>query len=299
LAIALRTAPEHEPTGIVLVADYSGRHWGEQYLDAFGVLVRQLAWSRRTLTLTSQFQSRREELELINWYKQRRTEEIYRSCGGEVKKLHNLGLPKNALTLTRYQQGLRQLTNTIGSLTSMLKYEQWQLQYNSTKIPLVSLLKRALERVERLIKQRQLWSQVHGDTGLSIVGDIVKVELVLYELLVIACQRSNPRGRIDIWSAFGEGASEQSQGGNSQSSINNSRLLQLSISYSGVLDPRLISELQTSRLDLLAFSTLDRPPGLNLIICQSLMRRMGGDFHLYQLEDGRFLSRLLLPIAHG
>lgn len=299
LAIALRTAPEHEPTGMVLVADYSGRHWGEQYLDAFGVLVRQLAWSRRTLALTSQFQSQRQELELINWYKQRRTEEIYRSCGAEVKKLHNLGLPKDALTLTRYQQGLRQLTHTMSSLTSMLKHEQWQLQYNSTKIPLVSLLKRALERVDRLIKQRQLWSKIHGDTGVSIVGDIVKIELVLYELLAIACQRSDPKGHIDIWSVFGEGASEQLQGIDSISPINNSRFLQLSIAYSAALDPRLISELQTSRLDLLAPSTLDRPPGLNLIICQSLMRRMGGDFHLYQLEDGRFLSRLLLPIAHG
>jgi len=299
LAIALRTAPEHEPLGMVLVADYSGRHWGEQYLDAFGMLVRQLAWSRRTLALTSDFQSQREELKVINWYKQRRTEEIYRSCGGEVKKLYDLGLPKDALTLTRYQQGLRQLSNSMVALTSMLKHEQWQLQYNSTKIPLVSLLKRALERVDRLIKQRQLWSKIHGDTGLSIAGDLVKVELVLYELLAIACQRSEPRGRIDIWSAFGEGASEQPEGIISQSPIHNSRLLQLSITYSGVLDPRLISELQTSRVDLLAPSTLDRPPGLNLIICQSLMRRMGGDLNIYQLQDGRSISRLFLPIHNG
>lgn len=299
LAISLRTAPEHEPTGMVLVADYSGRHWGEQYLDAFGVLVRQLAWSRRTLALTSNFQSQREELKLINWYKQRRTEEIYRSCGAEVKKIYNLGLPKDALTLTRYQQGLRQLSNTMGSLTSMLKHEQWQLQYNSGKIPLVSLLKRALERVDRLIKQRQLWSQVHGDTGVSIAGDIVKVELVLSELLAIACQRSVAGGRIDIWSAFGESADAPHKGPNSQSQINNSRLLELSFTYAGVLDPRLISELQSSRLDLLAPSTLDLPPGLNLIICQSLMRRMGGDLNIYQLEDGRLLSRLLLPIPNG
>lgn len=34
---------------------------------------------------------------------------------------------------------------------------------------------------------------------MSISGDIVKIELVLYELLVAACHRSEPGGRIDIW----------------------------------------------------------------------------------------------------
>jgi hypothetical protein len=46
-------------------------------------------------------------------------------------------------------------------------------------------------------------------------------------------------------------------------------------------------------------STLDRPPGLHLWICQSLIQQIGGQLKLYQIEDGRVLSRLLIPIANA
>ena len=302
LVMVLRTAPEHEPTGIVLVADYWGRTWSQKYLDALGILVSQLAWSRRNLALTGYFESQREELERLNWYKQRRIEEIYRTIGTEVKKLNNLGTPKDALTLTRYQQGLRAVSTTVSSMTQILKEEQWQLHYKMATIPLVSLLRRALQRVDNLIKQRELFVRVQSDTGaIQASGDIVKIELILYELLVAACQRSTAKGRIDIWCRPSDGKETDSldlaienRGGYP---TNSQKVIDLSITDAGVIDPRLVCELQSSQsFDLLAPSTLDRPPGLNLRICQSLIRRMGGDFSIYKLDDGRILSRLLLPI---
>ena len=297
LVIVLRTAPEHEPTGIVLVADYVGRTWIPQYLDALGILVSQLAWSRRHLALIESFQSQREELERLNWYKQRRIEEFYRAIGTEVKKLNHLGTPKDALTLTRYQQGLRGVSATISSMTQMLKDEQWHLHYKMSTIPLVSLLRRALQRVDGLTKQRELFVRVQGETGaIHACGDIVKIELILYELLVAACQRSTAGGRIDIWCRPLDSSQTQSLE-LARGEIAHLPLVDLSITDSGIVDPRLVSELQSDRsVDLLAPSTLDRPPGLNLRICQLLMRRMGGNFTIYKLEDGRVLSHLLLPI---
>ncbi|MBD2464349.1 GAF domain-containing protein [Oscillatoria sp. FACHB-1407] len=281
LVMALRTAPEHESTGIVIVADRLDRYWPERQLNALGTLVSQLAWSRRYLVLTETLTQQRENLERLNWYKQRRIEDIYRTLGLGVRRLNELSHQKDALASMRYHQIIRQLGNTLSAIAPVLRQENWQLHLEYETIPLVSLLKRALERVETLIKQRQLWSQVHNDTNLSIGGDIPKIEFVLYELLISACLRSPPGGRLDVWCRPID-----------------TRWLEISLTDNGVIEPRLIEELHTGRSnDLLAPSTLDTPPGLHLSICQSLMQQLGGEFNLYRLEDGRILSRLIVPIA--
>ncbi len=283
LAIALRTAPEHEPTGILLVADALNRVWSDRQLNVLGMLTSQLAWSRRYLLLTESLTAQRETLERLNWYKHRRIEEFYRSLGAEVRRLNELSHQKDALASMRYHQILRQLGNMLTTAAPVLKHESWQLHNEYETTPLVSLLKRSIERVEALIKQRQLWSQVHNDTNLNIGGDIPKIEFVIYELLSAACRRSPPNGRLDIWCRPID-----------------FHWLELSITDNGVVDQRLLEELHTGRSeDLLAPSTLDRPPGLHLAICQSLMQQIGGEFNLYRLEDGRTLSRLIVSIATG
>ncbi|UBF24126.1 hypothetical protein K9N68_20660 [Kovacikia minuta CCNUW1] len=65
LAIALRTSPEHEPTGMVVVADGVERHWSERHLSAMGTLASQLAWSRRYLALTQNLSTQRDQLERL------------------------------------------------------------------------------------------------------------------------------------------------------------------------------------------------------------------------------------------
>lgn len=283
LVMALRTAPEHEPTGMVLVADAVGRIWIERHLSAFGTLVSQLAWSRRYLMLTTMLQTQREELERLNWYKHRRLEEVYRSLGWNLRRLNELGNQKDPLVGTRYQQIVRQLGDSVASITQLLRDEQWKLRTYQTSVPLVGLLKRSLERVDSLLKQRQIWSQVHNEGNLTIGGDTTKIELIIYELLVIACQRAQPGGRIDVWCR----------------QIDN-RWLELSITDNGIIEPRLLTDFEVGRSgDMLAPSTLDQPPGLHLFICQVVMQQIGGELNLYKLEDGRILSRLVLPLAVG
>lgn len=281
LVMALRTSPDHEPMGVALVADCFDRYWLERQLDAFSSLVNQLAWSRRYLLLTQTLNHQRESLERLNWYKQRRIEETYRTLGIGIKRLNELSHQKDALASMRYHQILRQLGNTLSSMVPVLKYEQWQLRTEVETSPLPTLLRRALERVDHLIKQRQLWSQVHNEETLTVGGDISKIEFVLHELLLFACRRSPNNGRLDIWCRPLD-----------------TQWLELSITDNGIIEPRLVEELHSGRSqDLLQPSTLDYPPGLHLAICQSLMETIGGEFTLFKLEDERVLSRLVIPIV--
>ncbi|MEL6224691.1 MAG: GAF domain-containing protein, partial [Cyanobacteria bacterium J06627_8] len=282
LAMALRTAKEHEPTGIIIVADDRERFWSDRQLTVLEILGSQLAWARRYLILTEMLTLQREKLERLNWYKQRRIEEFYRSLTVNVRRLNELSHQKDALASMRYHQIIRQLGEMLQTAAPVLKREHWKLHADHGTIPLVTLLKRAMERVEGLIKQRQLWSQVHNDSNLSIEGDIAKLEFILHELLAAACRRSPTSGRIDIWCRPLD-----------------FHWLELSITDNGIIETRLLEELHEGRSeDLLAPSALEFPPGLHIGICQALMQELGGECNLYRLEDGRTLSRLILAIAH-
>ncbi|MEM7769877.1 MAG: GAF domain-containing protein [Cyanobacteria bacterium P01_A01_bin.37] len=282
LAMALRTAPEHEPTGIIIVADVMDRFWSERQLTVMEILGSQLAWARRYLILTETLTLQREKLERLNWYKQRRIEEFCRSLTINVRRLNELSHQKDALASMRYHQIIRQLGQLLTTAAPVLKREHWRLHTDHGTMPLVTLLKRAMERVESLIKQRQLWSQVHNDSNLSIEGDISKLEFILYELLSSACRRSPTSGRIDIWCRPLD-----------------FHWLELSITDHGIIETRLLEELHEGRPeDLLVPSALEAPPGLHIGICQALMQEMGGECNLYRLEDGRTLSRMILAIAH-
>ncbi|PLZ98837.1 ATP-binding protein [Fischerella thermalis CCMEE 5268] len=300
LVMALRTTADYQPTGVVVIADHWQRRWSEDSLCTTETLVCQLAWSRRWLQITQMLESRTEELRQLNWYKHRRLEDIQRTVTQLLVQMDDLGIPTNELTHMRYQQLLRQLDNTTASMTALLKLELWQLQMSWETVPIASLLKRSLERVDNLLKQQRLWVGVHGlgqqegeessknysllpHSSLAIAGDIVKIELILHELLVCACQRSTTGGRIDIWCRR---LDEQ--------------FLEVSITDNGDIESQLLTELhQDTPKDILAPSRLEQLPGLHLFICQKLMLQLGGELHFYQLPDGRIVSRLLLPLARS
>ncbi|MBH8574726.1 GAF domain-containing protein [Nostocaceae cyanobacterium CENA369] len=305
LVMVLRTSVEYEPTGVVLMADCRERRWSQQSLNAIETLVAQLAWSRRQQQIIQLLESSTQELQQLNWYKHRRLQEIQRTTTLLLSQIQDLGIPTNDLTQTRYQLLLRQLDHATASMTGLLKLEQWHLHMNWETMPITSFLKRSLERVETLFKQHKLWVGVHGlgqsseesdsannssflkgiqsssSSSMAIAGDIVKFELILHELLVAACHRSQSSGRIDIWCRRLD-----------------ERLLELSITDNGIIEPQLLTALhQNTPKDVLAPSRLNQPPGLHLLICQNLMRQWGGELHFYQLPDSRVVSRLLLPLA--
>ncbi|MEH1998739.1 MAG: GAF domain-containing protein [Nostoc sp.] len=323
LVMALRTNTDYESTGVVLLADYQEHRWSEQSLSATATLVSQLAWWRREKLISRLLESTTEELRQLNWYKHRRLEEIQRITALSLRKIHDLGIPSNELTQMRYQLLLRQLDHTVASMIGMLKLEQWQLHISWETMPIASLLKRSLERIENLLKQQKLWIGVHGlgqqveaqspnnsslakavptlnaQSAMAIAGDIVKIELVIHELLVTACNRSQIGGRIDIWCR----RLDASKIGNANPSsetveTDHQTSLELSITYNGAIEPQLLTELHNNTpKDVLAHSNLDQPPGLHLLICQNLMQELGGELNFYQLPDNRVVSRLLLPLV--
>ena len=283
LIATLRTAPEHTPNAVLVAADRSDRRWSEYHLNVLTILVGQLAWSRRHLYLQALLSTQREKLESLNWCKQKQIDEIYRLLDKMICQLNALSFQKEGLPRQQYQQIIRQLGGLLGTVASLVNHEPWRLsnEYSVMRVP--SLLNRLIERTKELIKNHQLWTQVHNDTNLSISGDIAKIEFVLYELLSNACERSPVSGRIDIWCRSLD-----------------SHWLELSITDSGEIDPNLLKELHSGRpKDILTPSLLDEPPGLHFLICQTLMQQMGGEFNLLKLEDSRLLSRVILPISTG
>jgi GAF domain-containing protein len=284
MVTALRTTPEHQPTGMILVADRPGRRWIDRHLQAFNMLTNQLSWSRRHLLLVDHLRHNRQELERLNWYKHRRLEDIYRTVSSGVQRLLDIDARANGtggINNVTLQSSLKQLQGSLSPLPQIIRKEQWRLRPNYEAAPLAGMIKRALERVDSLVKQRQLWSQVHNQANVVIGGDIAKIEMILNELLLFACGRSEVGGRVDLWCRQID-----------------DKLLELSITDYGVVDATLLQELHQGRaIDPLSPSLLDQPPGLHLAICQSLMLEAGGELSLYQLEDNRILSRLILPIS--
>ncbi|MFB2770811.1 GAF domain-containing protein [Pelatocladus sp. BLCC-F211] len=300
LVIALRTTVDYQPTGVMIIADHWQRRWSEEITYTMKTLVCQLAWSRRWLQISQMLESRTEELRQLNWYKHRRLEDIQRTMTQLLRQMDDLGIPTNELTHMRYQQLVRQLDHSTASMTDLLKLELWQMQMSWESVPVPSLLKRSLERVDHLLKQQKLWVGVHGlgenegeessknysllpHSSLAIAGDIVKIELILHELLVSACHRSTTLGRIDIWCRRLD-----------------EDFLEISITDNGEIESQLLTELhQDTPKDILAPSRLEQLPGLHLVICQKLIQQLGGELNFYQLPDGRIVSRLLLPLARS
>ncbi|OYD93743.1 ATP-binding protein [Nostoc sp. 'Peltigera membranacea cyanobiont' 210A] len=325
LVMALRTTADYETTGVVLLVDYQERRWSEQNLSATATLISQLAWWRREKQITRLLESTTEELRQLNWYKHRRLEEIQRITAHSLKQIHDLGIPANELTQMRYQLLLRQLDHTATSMSGMLKLEHWQLHISWETMPIASLLKRSLERIDNLLKQQKLWIGVHGlgqpideqeapknsslvrgvppssaQSAMAIAGDIVKIELVIHELLVTACNRSQTGSRIDIWCRRLDASkpSDIKYSSSTTGAAEHQTSLELSITYNGAIEPQLLTELHDNTpKDVLAPSKLDQPPALHLVICQNLMQELGGELNFYQLPDNRVVSRLLLPLA--
>lgn len=298
LLMALRTRHEYEPTGIILMADYPERQWLPETLNAVETLVNQLAWSRRQQQVTQLLHSENEELQQLNWYKHQHFENTRQNTVTLLSQIHDLGIPDNQLTLARYEQLLKDLDRTVASTTALLKLEQWQFVFNKETVTIASLIKGALKGINKLLKHHQLWVGVHGlgqklgseesyiddslisNSQLTISGDIVKIELILSELLIAACHRSEYGGRIDIWCR-----------------LSGERILEVSITDNGTIDPQLLEELQQDTfLDVLAPSQLKQPPIKHLLICKKFTQQHIGKLDFYQLPDDRVVSRLLLPI---
>ncbi|MDS3861918.1 GAF domain-containing protein [Thermosynechococcaceae cyanobacterium BACA0444] len=284
LAMALRTDPEYQPSGVIIVADRQDRSWPPAYFEALITLVNHLAYAHRSISLSNVLIEGWQRLEMLNWYKHRRIENLYRDLGGTYQQLYQGLTSHPPVAPSQLARTGQQFQSQLTSLVPLLQQEAWELKptmgQQQESLGLSTLLRRSLERIESLVKQKQLWTQVHNPEMLSVTGDIAKIDLVLQELLLCAAQRSQAQGRIDIWCQAID-----------------SQWLELSITDDGQIDPRLLIDLHhREHLDWLAPSTLDQPPGRHLRACFGIVAQLGATLDLYKLEDDRVLSRLILPL---
>ena len=186
LIAALRTAPEHEPNGVIVLADHSDRRWSEQQMNMLAILVNQLAWCRRHLLLTERLTGQKDQLSTLNWYKQKHIVEMQRQMSDALQRFTAFAFEQNFATNPRHQQVTRQLQRVLENLTHIQTEESWELISTYAKVPLVTLLNRLMGRVNTHVQTKQLWTKVHCESNLSLGGDMQKIEFVLLELLTRA-----------------------------------------------------------------------------------------------------------------
>jgi hypothetical protein len=300
LGIALHTGVR-PTTGILLFADHAERQWHQHLLPPLETLTQQftaLRHYRHRLSLQAQDS---KNLQMLNWYKHRCLEVLHQSVvqslrtllalepgtsppnmtelnqdiTGDLGEMSPTPIPVGGQPLRhlRRQYLLHQLEQTLALLTPVLKKEQWQLRANLHSVPLSNLLKRSLRCVEPLYHQRQLMLKVHNLGNQSIYGDLLKLECILFELLITACFHAPPGSWINLWCDPTPLESSPA-------------LLELLITECGLLED-CIKALKTSPL---------APPTLNLKICRDILSTWGGELQFYPLEGDRFSSRLLLPL---
>lgn len=290
LVFPLQTTAQHPISGMIMVADFPDHRHSELSRHLLSTLVKQLAWTRRCCLVQTALESGYQSLEALNWYKQRRLEELYRVVGAGVKQLHELSQvsvtpsnsQKEALTTLRYQQILRQMNNSLLATASLLKQEVWELQTSSEIITVSNLLRRVSERIQPLVKQRQLVFEMDRAGNLSVRGDSLKLELILSEILITAGTRSVPGGKLLL------GCQLQGE-----------QWVEISVIDQGEVKPvNLMQDLQNShKLDRLTPSSLSTPPGQHLVICKQLIEQMGGQFKIERRETGENWIRLMMPLG--
>jgi GAF domain-containing protein len=295
LAVPLKIYPEDPCLGLVLILDSRAQHWTDLTRQGIQLLTRELTLNYRSQYVLEHLRQKQASLECLNWYKQRHLEYISQLWTAQMSQIQ--GTPFGAAVVAAEHGGLGQggarlrnsqivgdLYSAFSGLETILKSEVWDLQLQSEPIQVATLFRHCLERIEDVARTRQLWTQVHNLTpSVSLTAPIQKLELMLVELLLSACYRSKEGDRIDIWC---RALPEQ--------------WVEISITDNGRLNPRLVQAIQYPPQQVpLSIPILEAPPGLHYKVCQSLVERIGGQLEIAQLEDGRAMSRLILPISRG
>lgn len=280
LCLPLQTWMQDTLQGMVVVLSLEERTWTERERQLAGALSAQLAWSRRSLTLVDHFQANQIQLQQVNWYKQ--------YCGEDLQRALQLGLQRlRDTTQGDSERHLQTLDQALQQWQQILEREEWHLQPHPQAVSLNSFLKRAMDRLDPVLKRHQLWSQIHGnDSSYTLQIDPLKTEGIFYEVLVAACERCLAGGRLDIWCRRHEDVPSQPK-------------LEITVTDNGFIDPLLMRSLQPDAdlNDIAILATLERSPGLQLHLCGKLLDTLGGSLTFVPLDDGRVMSQLLLPLV--
>ncbi|MEW5860154.1 MAG: GAF domain-containing protein, partial [Cyanobacteriota bacterium] len=315
LAIALNGSVT-PTTGIIILADHEERQWPRYLLSVLETLTQQFTGLRHYQYSLLRYRQEGEDLQKLNWYKHRCLEILHQTVQESVGTLLTLDaemlLPKESEELNgsesinvgdidtsssptrspplrqmHRQQLLHHLEQILSVFRPVIKEEQWQLTVKPHPVSLSNLLKRSLRRVEFLYHRHQIVLQVHTSGSKNVYGERLKLECILFELLVTACFHAQPGSRINLW-CCPMTVETQHNTFVPVSSRSYRPLIELLIAESGLLE---------ECLQAVSSSQPQPPNNLNLEICQQVLHSWGGDLQFYQLEGDRYSIRLLLPLA--
>jgi len=277
-----------EPLGVLILGAEADRVWEAEEQAAVTLIAQTCGWTLRRLLWVQTLQERQEVLSELNWYKHRRLLDMQNTLLDGLRRLGQVpDIPgEEASRWQKVVEIARGLQELAVSTSPLLQAETWQVQPQFQSLSLATLVRKSLRRVEGLIQKRKLWLRAHGDLSLAVQGDIGRLEMVLWEVLLAAALRSPEGGRLDLWGQATEGYAE------------------LLVVDQGHFDPYLLAALQGDPqqviyADPLFQSPLSVSPGLELSLCQRIVQRLGGQLSFYVSSDGRSVSQLFLPMASG
>ncbi|NCJ08739.1 GAF domain-containing protein [Synechococcales cyanobacterium C] len=282
LVIPLKNDPDS--LGVLLLSHSRPLGWSAEPIEPCVHLVQTFAHLYHTQQTLQRLKQNNTALECLNWYKQRQLEFHCQTIMTHYEHLYDvMSHVTPRLSRDKRELGAFALLDSIKAIETLLKAEGWRLQQDQTPIAITTLLRRLLERIEPVTQGRRLWTKVHNQTqALTLHTAVAKLELILLELLLAACYRSQVGQSIDLWCR-----------------VLNDQWLEFSITDAGHVNPQLLEDLEQSRLlEAFAPDSLEQVPGRHLRICQKMAQQLGGRLEILQLEDGRTLSRMTLPLTH-
>lgn len=278
--------------GVFIFCFSAGTNFPRQILGAVNILMQQFAWLRHQYYVNVNLLRQRSEQQILNWYKHRCLEILNQSIAAAVKfgQLKQgkkasppvINNPTPTIEYMRQQQLLRQLENTLTTINPVLNEEKWRLTKHLTFVSVAHVIKRSLILVDSLYQQRQLRTVIRDPHNLYLYTDSFKLKCILLELLMDFYHRVSPQSTIKFFChqlAHDDSYIELLILENDTSvHISNEKPQQ---SFS--LPP----DLPTLPLSL---------SNISLQMCQRFLQILSGKLSLHQLEDNRYVTRLLLPV---
>lgn len=297
LAIALRPTDSTPPATMAVFVGLESQQFTPEQLAVVEKLLRHFAWIRLYRRHDARQGYRQPQTyQLLNWYKHLCLDVFHQSVTAsigallaiETKLEQQLG-ETNSLRRMRQQQLMRQLEETMTILIPVLTEEKSQIIPHFCSVPLTNLLKRSLRLLESLYKQRKIMLKVNNFGNFNIYSDPIKLECILFNLLVFACNRTRAGGTIEVQSHLLEQklAPDQDQ---------EKSFIELVIVERQVGTKAIASQDQGTKDKIQRFEDLEMYESDNpdLKICQQLLQSLKGELYFYQEDNGNFYSRLLL-----
>ncbi|HEY9706265.1 MAG TPA: hypothetical protein V6C58_27760, partial [Allocoleopsis sp.] len=205
LTMAFSSFGDQPSEGVIIFGDVTRHHWSSDRLELIEILIRQFASLGQFRKQEIMNAQEVNKLEFLNWYKHLCLEVIHQSVTSSMEAFGilesqqgNSEVESSSLHQMRQQKLLSQLENTRSLLESVLSQEKFNMIQNLTEVSLTNMLQRLLIMLESIYKQRRLWLRLQNQGKVNIFSDPIKLECVMFELLMNCYKRAPNGSNIEV-----------------------------------------------------------------------------------------------------